>query len=205
MMNDVEVLFTSSHLSLAAPSTWALHVFPSTLCRFCFTFERPGPLAPHRNRLPSILQSLFTHRTFDFLPSSPSFSHAVFMDTEEGEFIICGNVGSPEDVAFDTVVGVIEDFMISFDLEHVWQSVPSLHNVSDDHDQHAVYTSFLEKVDNELDMYVLAACPEYKSIEEIVSLLQNRQEDITEEVWAFVSEGCFDYETFMEQWREKRP
>ncbi|CAG9572395.1 conserved hypothetical protein [Leishmania major strain Friedlin] len=127
------------------------------------------------------------------------------MDTEEGEFIICGNGGSPEDAAFDAVVGVIEDFMISFDPEQVWQSLPPLHTVSGDHDQHTVYTSFLEKVDQELDAHVLASCPEYKSIEQVVTLLQKRHEDITEEVWSFVSEGCFDYEAFMEQWKKKRP
>ncbi|CAJ1007313.1 hypothetical protein Q4I28_002627 [Leishmania naiffi] len=127
------------------------------------------------------------------------------MDTEEGEFLICGNGGSPEDAAFDTVVGVIEDFMISFDLEKMWQSVPPLHTISDEHEQHTVYRSFVEKVDQELDAHVLAACPVYKSSDEVVALLQRRHEDITEEVWAFVSEGCFDYEAFVEQWKEKRP
>ncbi|KAG5480982.1 hypothetical protein LSCM1_06656 [Leishmania martiniquensis] len=127
------------------------------------------------------------------------------MDTEDGEFIIHGNGGSPEDVAFDGLVGVIEDFMISFDVEELWKSVPLLHTISSDHDQHTVYRSFVEKVERALDAHVLAACPNYKSIEEVGTLLQGRYEDITEEVWRFVSEGCLDYDAFMEQWSEKRP
>ncbi|KAG5503589.1 hypothetical protein JIQ42_05810 [Leishmania sp. Namibia] len=127
------------------------------------------------------------------------------MDTEEGEFIICGNGGSPEDAAFDGVVGVIEDFMISFDAEPLWQSVPLLHTISADHDRHTVYRAFVGRVEQELDARVLAACPHYKSVAEVGALLQKRHEDIAEEVWRFVSEGCLDYEAFMELWREKQP
>ncbi|KAG5507546.1 hypothetical protein JKF63_06495 [Porcisia hertigi] len=127
------------------------------------------------------------------------------MDTEEGEFIICGTGGSAEDAAADAIVGVIEDFMISFDTEELWQSVPPLHTVSGYHDQYTVYRSVLEKVERELDAHVLAAFPEYKSIEEVSLLLQKRRGDITEDVWEFVSEGCFDYEEFIKQWKESRP
>lgn len=127
------------------------------------------------------------------------------MDTEDGEFTICGNGGSPEDAAFDALVGVIEDFMVTFDLETVWESVPPLHTVSGDHDRHTVYRSVVEKVEAALDAHVLAACPEYGSIDEVGTLLQSRHQDITEEVWEFVSEGCFDFDTFMTEWAEKRP
>lgn len=127
------------------------------------------------------------------------------MDTEEGDFIICGDGGSPEDAAFDAVVGVIEDFMVSFDKEQIWCMVPPLSQASNEHDQHTQYQAVLKAVESELDAYVLAQCPEYASVEEVGALLQTRQNDISEEVWEFVSEGCFDYETFIELWKEKKP
>ncbi|KAL7701204.1 hypothetical protein N2W54_002663 [Lotmaria passim] len=127
------------------------------------------------------------------------------MDTEEGDFIICGDGGSPEDVAFDTMVGVIEDFMIQFDKERIWRMVPPLHYTSGEHEQHTHYQAVLKAVESELDAHVLARCPEYNSIEAVGNLLEKRQADISEEVWEFVSEGCFDYETFIELWRQKKP
>ncbi|KPI85944.1 putative ARF-like 2-binding protein [Leptomonas seymouri] len=127
------------------------------------------------------------------------------MDTEEGDFIICGDGGSPEDIAFDTVVGVIEDFMISFDMDGVWKMMPPLHSTSGEHEQHAHYQAALQSVEKEMDAYVLEQCPNYGSIDAVGALLQKRRDDISEEVWEFVSEGCFDYEAFMELWREKKP
>ncbi|KAK7196131.1 ARF-like 2-binding protein [Novymonas esmeraldas] len=125
------------------------------------------------------------------------------MDTDEGEFIICGDGGTPEDAAFDALVGAIEDFMITFDAEQVWQAVPPLHTVQSDHERHTIFTAFLAEVERRLDAHVLAACGDGSSIEEVGALLQRRHEDITPEVWEFVSEGCFDYETFMEQWKSR--
>jgi hypothetical protein len=127
------------------------------------------------------------------------------MDTEDGDFAICGDGGSAADVAFDTVVGVIEDFMVSFDKEQVWSLVPPLHSTSSEHEQHAHYQAVLKAVEEEMDAYVLQRCSEYSSIGAIGELLQQRQEDISEEVWEFISEGCFDYETFIELWRLKKP
>jgi hypothetical protein len=139
------------------------------------------------------------------LPSTlPSFITGS-MDTEDGDFAICGDGGSAADVAFDTVVGVIEDFMVSFDKEQVWSLVPPLHSTSSEHEQHAHYQAVLKAVEEEMDAYVLQRCSEYSSIGAIGELLQQRQEDISEEVWEFISEGCFDYETFIELWRLKKP
>lgn len=127
------------------------------------------------------------------------------MDTEDGDFIICGDGGSPEDVAFDTVVGVIEDFMINFDRERVWEMVPPLSRTSGEHEQHMHYQAVLKAVESEMDSYVLEQCPDYQTIEAVGELLQQRQDDISEEVWEFVSEGCFDYETFIVLWKERKP
>lgn len=127
------------------------------------------------------------------------------MDTEEGDFIICGDGGSPEDAAFDAVVGVIEDFMVNFDMARMWEMIPPLHDTADEHAQHSCYQSVLKAVEAEMDAYVMAQCPEYSSIEEVGALLQSRQGDISEEVWEFVSEGCFDYETFIQLWRDQKP
>ncbi|KPA78442.1 hypothetical protein ABB37_06069 [Leptomonas pyrrhocoris] len=127
------------------------------------------------------------------------------MDTEDGDFIICGDGGSPEDVALDTVVGVIEDFMISFDSERVWDMVPPFHRTSDEHEQHTHFQTVLQAVEKEMDAYVLQQCPDLDSVEEVGALLQKRHLDISDQVWEFVSEGCFDYETFIQLWKENKP
>lgn len=127
------------------------------------------------------------------------------MDTEEGDFVICGDGGTAEDAAFDAVVGVIEDFMVNFDTDKIWAMVPPLHETADEHAQHTHYQAVLKAVEGEMDAYVLAQCPEYDSIEAVGALLQARQNDISEEVWEFVSEGCFDYATFIELWKEHKP
>lgn len=127
------------------------------------------------------------------------------MDTDEGEFIICGSSGSPEDAAFDELVGHIEDFMMSFDMEAALGSLPSSASLPGDHERHAVYRQFVERVGAALDAHVIAACPQYKSINEIGPLLQSRSDEISDDVWEFVSEGCFDYVTFDEQWKTQPP
>eukprot|EP00796_Vickermania_ingenoplastis_P012511 gene12511-8567_t len=121
------------------------------------------------------------------------------MDTEEGEFIVEGH-STPEDAKFDEIVGAIETFMISFDMDAAMKEVvPPLEKPDTDHERHIIYRKLLDKVDKELNTYVHERCS-IASLEEVAELLASRKEEISEEVWDFVSDSCFDYQTFIQKW-----
>lgn len=123
------------------------------------------------------------------------------MDTEDGDFIVEGTHGSPDDVKFDEAVGVIEDFMISCDLDAVLKKVlPPFASVKTDHDRHSFHRKVVDSVEKDLDTYVMKHCTSVSSMEELAALLQSRQSEISEDVWDFISDGCFDYSGFLEKW-----
>ncbi|CCW61280.1 unnamed protein product [Phytomonas sp. EM1] len=127
------------------------------------------------------------------------------MDTSQGEFTICASAESPEDAQFDNLVGAIEDFMISFDLKSALKELPRLRSITGEHEQHAIYKKFLNHVESELNQHILAHFPEYKDISEVESILHAQHDKISEEVWDFISEGCFDYNVFLEEWKANSP
>ncbi|KEG12159.1 hypothetical protein DQ04_01941060 [Trypanosoma grayi] len=122
------------------------------------------------------------------------------MDTEEGEFIVCGSCGTAKDIQFDELVGVIEGFMVNFDPSAVLKRLPPISSVTDDHERHVLHKGVLAQVEAELDAYVLENCPSIESMEDAASLLLARSGEIADEVWDFISEGCFDYSAFVEMW-----
>lgn len=127
------------------------------------------------------------------------------MDTEDGEFIICGSGGTPEDAAFDHLVGCIEDFMINYDVTGTLLALAPLRTIDGDHDRYIVFKQFVEKVEHLLDEHVKHECDSIQCMEEAGQLLLARREEISDEVFEFISEGCFTYETFLERWKEVNP
>ncbi|RNF26457.1 putative ARF-like 2-binding protein [Trypanosoma conorhini] len=124
------------------------------------------------------------------------------MDTEDGEFTVCGAGGTTEDAKFDDLVGVIEDFMANFDTEAVFRRLPPFASVSSDHERYGLHKELIAQKEAELDAYVLEHCESIASVEDATSLLSSRSKEIADEVWDFITEGCFDYTTFAELWKQ---
>lgn len=126
------------------------------------------------------------------------------MDTEDGSFVITGTCSS-EDAQFDELVGTIEEYMVSFDLDATMNSLPSYAATRNEHEAHAVFRNFLQRVETELEQHVLQRQPHYKTIGEVSELLGRRKDEISEEVWDFVSEAYLDFVSFVEEWKEHSP
>ncbi|KAG8342878.1 hypothetical protein TRVL_06294 [Trypanosoma vivax] len=124
------------------------------------------------------------------------------MDTEEGEFVVYGNSGSAEDAQFDQIVGAIEDFMMSFDHGSVFKSLPPFASVASDHDKHQIHRDLLARISADLDECVLQRCEGVTSMTDVMRLLEERCEEVSDDVRSFVREGFFDYSTFVEEWEE---
>ncbi|EPY31005.1 hypothetical protein STCU_03698 [Strigomonas culicis] len=127
------------------------------------------------------------------------------MDTDDGCFVIEGDHGSPEDAAFDEVVGVIEDFMINFDLDGALRTLPPSHNVANDHERHTLFKNFVSNVERELDKHVMNQCPQFADVAQVGQLLESRKDEIDDGVWEFISEGCLDYVYLSARWASVHP
>lgn len=124
------------------------------------------------------------------------------METEEGEFVVEGFHGSSEDAKFDELVGTIEDFMISYDIDDALKRLLPSKPLDNDHERHTLYRKLIEEVEKAMDTYVLKHCSSFSKMEDVALLLESRKEEISEEVWQFATEGCFDYPTFVEKLEE---
>ncbi|ESL06790.1 hypothetical protein TRSC58_05531 [Trypanosoma rangeli SC58] len=124
------------------------------------------------------------------------------MDTEDGEFVVCGTGGTAEDVQFDNLVGVIEDFIANFDADVVFRQLPPFSSLPSDHERYGLHKEVVAQTEAELDAYVLEHCESIASLKDATALLSNRSEEIADEVWDFITQGCFDYTTFAELWKK---
>ncbi|ORC92602.1 uncharacterized protein TM35_000033550 [Trypanosoma theileri] len=124
------------------------------------------------------------------------------MDCDEEEFVVCGNGGSAEDIQFDELVGVVENFMVNFDPNSVFSSLPPFSSIPNEHEKQKIHRDVITRVESDLDAYVLENCQAIESMEVAANLLSNRRDEIVDEVWDFVSEGCFDYLTFLIMWEK---
>lgn len=126
------------------------------------------------------------------------------METEDGDFVVEGFHGSAEDAKFDELVGIIEDFMISLDMDEVMtRLLPPFSSVTNDHEKHQYYRQVLEEVEKGLDAEVLRKST-LDSMSAVATLLQERKDEISDDVWEFVSDGCFDFTTFIEKWESMK-
>ncbi|KAH9589136.1 hypothetical protein LSM04_002718 [Trypanosoma melophagium] len=124
------------------------------------------------------------------------------MDCDEEELFLCGNGGSAEDVQFDELVGVIENFMVNFDPNSIFSELPPFSSIPNEHEKQKIHRDLIAQVESELDAYVVEHCDTIKSMEAAAELLSSRRDEIVDEVWDFVSEGCFDYNTFLTMWEK---
>ncbi|EPY42770.1 hypothetical protein AGDE_01153 [Angomonas deanei] len=95
--------------------------------------------------------------------------------------------------------------MIQFDLNGAINTLPGFSSVTNDHEKHTIFTNFLANVETELDNYVISRCSGFSTLAEVGELLEARKDEITDEVWEFLSDGCLDYVTFAEQWEKINP
>ncbi|PWV17511.1 putative ARF-like 2-binding protein [Trypanosoma cruzi] len=126
------------------------------------------------------------------------------MDTEDGEFMVCGSGGTVEDAQLDDLVGVIEDFMAHFDPDAVFRQLPPFSSVASDHERHRLYREAVLQTEADLDAYVLEHCGSIESLKDATSLILDRSDEIAEEVRDFINEGCFNYTTFVELWKQNK-
>lgn len=124
------------------------------------------------------------------------------MDTETGDFCITGCGGSAEDQKFDALVGTIEEFMMTYDLEATKKRVlPPFNDSLSDHEKHKIYRAFVERVEKDLERRVMQSGLGFSSIEEVAQMLEARHDEIDDDVADFVNEGCFEYSTFLVWWK----
>lgn len=127
------------------------------------------------------------------------------MDTEDGDFTIEGTDCSPDTVLFDSIVGAIEDYMVNIDAVELWRLVPVLHTVPNDHDRHTEFREFTKRIEEGLDSYVMKACADLHGIDEASSILESRSEEVSDDAWDFLKNGYFDYASFLEEWKNRKP
>ena len=134
--------------------------------------------------------------------SAPAMEAEAAEDDEE--IFACGDGGSAEDQAFDKLIGVVEDFMFSFNVLSLFSTLPRLEEVSDDHQRHKLHKSFVGQIEQKLDQHVTEHIPgvDFKAS---AKLIESRSKEVSEEVWDFVNHGCMDYVSFLALWREQNP
>lgn len=123
---------------------------------------------------------------------------------EDEETFACGDGGTDEDREFDEIIGVIEDFMCSFDVLQLFDGLPPLTEVESDHDRHIHHKSFVESIEKRLDAHISETLPG-KTVMDIASRIEGRMSEVSEEVWDFVNHGCMDYVSFIALWKDRRP
>jgi ADP-ribosylation factor 2-binding protein len=123
---------------------------------------------------------------------------------DDEEVFATGDGGSAEDQAFDELIGVVEDFMFSFDVMALFSTLPPLQQVDDDHQRHKLHKGFVAKIEAQLDAHVTRRIPgvEFRAA---AKLIESRHKEVSEEVWDFVNHGCMDYVSFLALWKEQRP
>ncbi len=123
---------------------------------------------------------------------------------EEEEIFACGDGGSADDQAFDALIGAVEDFMFSFNVMALFQTLPPLGDVPDDHPRHKLHKGFVQQIEAKLDAHVTSRIPGV-DFRAAAKLIEVRQKEVSEEVWDFVNHGCMDYVSFLALWKEQRP
>lgn len=154
---------------------------------------------------------------------------------EDEETFACGDGGSADDQAFDRIIGVIEDFMCGFDVTLLFTTpvaaivakskgaggdegrsgvasdsdqqqllLPSLSAVPSDHDRHSYHKAFVAKIESLLDAHIEKNMPGMH-VSEVAAQIQTRIDEVGEEIWEFVQQGCMDYVSFLALWKEYRP
>ena len=140
----------------------------------------------------------------------------------------------PIDALFDTIVGVIQQFMCDLCLDQrLAADLPPLNTIQDDHARHTIFTKFIEKIDGELDEGIeealevfnaeevpqmMCAIMEDASIEDkalpfptpvtreyVEKLVAERKDEMGPEVEEFVTAGCLDYPSFLALWGQHNP
>lgn len=123
---------------------------------------------------------------------------------EDEEVFACGDGGTEEDQEFDEIIGVIEDFMISFNPVDMFKDLPSLATVESDHERHNHHKKLVDTIEERLDTHIAEMLPG-KHMADIAAMIEGRMAEVSEEVWEFVSHGCMDYVSFLALWKEKQP
>lgn len=123
---------------------------------------------------------------------------------EDEEVFACGDGGSSDDQKFDTIIGVIEDFMCSFNVMELFPSLPPLSEVDSDHDRHVHHKSFVALIEKRLDDHLAERLPGLH-VTEVAKMIESRMSEVGEEIWDFVQHGCMDYISFMALWKDRRP
>lgn len=132
-----------------------------------------------------------------------------------GEEVLCSNnVGTAEDREFDEVIGAIETFLMSDELEATRQKFFSKlppptkgeDGITPTLPQQEIYIFFkqyVETIDEALDSYISAKFPK-KNMEELALMIDKRKNEVSPDVLELVSGGTdsgLDYESFVQLWQ----
>ena len=120
-----------------------------------------------------------------------------FLNDEE--VIAIGEGGTSEDQLFDQIIGIVEEFMVSLQMDQLMRSLPNMNTVENDHEKHMYHKRIVMECEEKLDARVHEQLPDLH-FSTIVDLLHSRRDEIGEEVWEFVSSGCLEYPSFVALW-----
>lgn len=132
----------------------------------------------------------------------------------EEEVLCSNNVGTAEDREFDEVIGAIETFLMSDELEATRQkffsklppptkgedgTTPTLPQ----QEIYIFFKQYVETIDEALDSYISAKFPK-KNMEELALMIDKRKNEVSPDVLELVSGGTdsgLDYESFVQLWQ----
>ena len=128
-------------------------------------------------------------------------------DLCEDDEVFAEDHGTGADDEFARIIGTIEDFMVSDAIdEHrdaYFKALPPFKSVDNEHEQHSLFKKYVAEVDGLLDVRMAEAVPEKKA-DEIAALIEARHDELSEEVWEFVSGACLDFQQFVALWKEAK-
>jgi hypothetical protein len=131
-----------------------------------------------------------------------SRTHAGEVADEDEEIFAC-NTGTEEDRVFDSVIGVIEQIMVSDGLRRLlprfFKSQPQRSEL-DDHQRHLAWKAYLKLVDDFVDAEVQKQLPDHLSLQQVAELIIKRKDEVSDDVMELVTGASLDYVAFDELW-----
>jgi hypothetical protein len=124
---------------------------------------------------------------------------------DDEEVFACNNTGSEADRAFDAIIGVIEDIMVSPQfrnaLDHSVDALPPFETLND-HERYQCHKHFLARCEAIVDEGVARAVP-HLSHEEIFNIVKERETEVNDEVFELINGACVSYQQFAALWQER--
>ena len=131
-------------------------------------------------------------------------------ENDEEEILCSNNVGTAEDREFDELIGAIEGFLVSDELESSRQeffnklpnpSSPEFTSLPQQ-EKYICFKKYVEFLDELLDKFITGKFPG-KKIEDLAAMIMKRKDEVSMDVMELVSggeESGLDYESFVQMW-----